>query len=79
VGIVEAAADELVALVKAMLGKFPGKAAVPVALAGGNLEPERALRPLVLERLRKLPRAAPVETALEPVLGALAIARKSSS
>jgi len=76
--IVEAAADELVALVRAMLGKFPGKTAVPVALAGGNLEPERALRPLVLERLRKLPRTAPVEAALDPVLGALAIARRGT-
>jgi len=77
-GIVEAAADELIALVRAMLGKFPGKAAVPVALAGGNLEPERALRALVLERLRKLHRAAPVEAALEPVLGALAMARRGA-
>jgi glucosamine kinase len=78
VGIAEAAADELVALVRALLGKFPGKAAVPVALAGGNLETDRALRPLVLERLRRLPRAAPVDTALEPVLGALAIARRGA-
>jgi N-acetylglucosamine kinase-like BadF-type ATPase len=75
-GIVEAAANELVAHVAALVHKFPGKAAVPVALAGGNLEPERALRPLVLARLGKVARVAPVEAPLDPVLGALALARR---
>ncbi len=78
-GITEAAADELVAHVAALVDKFPGKAAIPVALAGGNLEPERALRPLVLKRLQRLPRASAIETPLDPVLGALALARRARS
>jgi glucosamine kinase len=76
-GIAEAAADELVAHVAALVGRFRGKAAIPVALAGGNLEPERALRPLVLERLRPLPRVSPIVLPLDPVLGALALARRA--
>jgi len=77
--IVEAAAGELVAHVTALVGKFPGKVAIAVALAGGNLEPDRGLRPLVLGRLAKMARVAPVEAPLDPTLGALAMARRVHS
>lgn len=76
-GIAEAAATELVAHVTALVSKFPGKSAVQVVLAGGNLEPDRALRPLVIERLGKVARAALRQAPLDPVLGALALARKA--
>jgi len=76
--IVESAAEELASLVKAVLEKFPGKAGVPVALAGGNLQPDRALRPLLLARLGKVGRAAPVQAPLDPTLGALSLARRLS-
>ena len=76
--IVESAAEELASLVKAVLEKFPGKASVPVALAGGNLQPDRALRPLLLARLGKVGRAAPVQAPLDPTLGALSLARRLS-
>ncbi len=78
-GIAEAAADELVAHVAALVDKFSGKAAIPVALAGGNLEADRALRPLVLKRLGKVARVAPLVAPLDPVLGALALARRAPS
>jgi len=75
--MVESAADDLTSLVRSLVEKFPGKASVRVALVGGNLEPDRALRPLVLARLGKVARVTPVQAPLEPVLGALAIARRA--
>lgn len=74
--IAESAAEDLVAHVAALVSKFPGKGAIPVALAGGNLDPDRALRPLVLARLGKLARVSPREATLDPTLGALALARR---
>jgi hypothetical protein len=47
-----------------------------VALAGGNLGPDRALRLLVKERLARIPRAEPLDAVVQPVLGALALARR---
>lgn len=76
-GIVESAADDLASLALAIVEKFPGKSNVPVALAGGNLQPDRALRPLVLARLAKIGRASPVQAPLDPAMGALALARKA--
>lgn len=75
-GIAESAAEDLVAHVAALVSKFPGKSAIPVALAGGNLDPDRALRPLVLARLAKTARVSPREATLDPTLGALALARR---
>ena len=75
--IVEEAAATLVELVAPLLGHFPGKGSVPVALAGGNLAPERGLRAPVLARLRKNHRLAPREAPLDPAEGALAQARRA--
>ena len=77
-GIAESATEDLVAHVAALVSKFPGKSAIPVALAGGNLDPDRALRSLVLARLAKIARVAPREATLDPALGALALARRAS-
>ena len=77
--LVESAARDLVDLVRPLAAKFPAKTPVPVALTGGNLEPDRALRALVLTQLATMPAVKPVPDRLEPVLGALAVARRAAA
>ncbi|HEV8358285.1 MAG TPA: BadF/BadG/BcrA/BcrD ATPase family protein [Gemmatimonadales bacterium] len=71
------AADDLAALVGALLPAFGDHRPVPVALAGGLLAPGRPLRAPVLERLRKEPRLAPDEHPVDAAQGALAIAARA--
>lgn len=74
--IVDAAAEDLAGLVKPLLALFAPKGPVAVALAGGNLAPERGLRAPVLARLHKTSRLVLREGALDPAEGALAMARR---
>ncbi|MGQ0702144.1 MAG: N-acetylglucosamine kinase [Gemmatimonadales bacterium] len=75
-GIVAAAAEELAALVESLASLLGDSPAIPLALAGGNLDPGRGLRPAVLEVLEARPRFAIRTERLEPAEGALALARK---
>ena len=74
--IVEGAAEDLAGLVASLTGLFPGRGRVEVALAGGNLAPDRGLRAAVLTRLAKLTRVHAREAPLDPAEGALALARR---
>ncbi len=76
--LVDAAADDLAAMVHGLISRFSGKAAIPGALAGGNLAPDRALRMLLLDRLKRERRLEIREAPLEPAEGALAIARRAA-
>lgn len=75
--IVENAAEELAEMVASLLSLFGGKGRVELALAGGNLAPERGLRKPVLTRLKKTPRLSIREAVLDPAEGALALARRA--
>jgi glucosamine kinase len=74
--IVNRAADDLVELASALLTLFGPKKAVPLALAGGNLAPDRALRAPLLDRVKKVARFAVSPEPVVPAEGALAIARR---
>jgi N-acetylmuramic acid 6-phosphate etherase len=75
--IIEAAAEELSGLVAPLVGLFGGRGQIQLAMAGGNLAPDRGLRAPVLTRLRKTHRLAIREAPLDPAEGALALARRS--
>jgi N-acetylglucosamine kinase-like BadF-type ATPase len=77
-GIADTAAEELAAHVRALVGHFPGSGTIPVALAGGNLEPGRPLRDRVLTRLAGVSRVAAVEGPLDAAMGAIALARRAA-
>jgi glucosamine kinase len=74
--IVNDAAEDLAQLAASLLGVFGPKKPVPLALAGGNLAPNRGLRTPLLERLKKTPRLSVRPEPVEPAEGALAIARR---
>ena len=75
--IVAGAAEELAGLVASLLPLFGGgKGRIELALAGGNLAPERGLRAPVLAKLHKTPRLSIREAPLDPAEGALALARR---
>ncbi len=76
--LVDTAADELAGMVHALISRFPGKGAIPGALAGGNLGPDRPLRAPLLERLKRERRLEIREAPLDPAEGALAIARRAA-
>jgi len=75
--LVGQAVEELAGLVASLLARFGGSAAVPVALAGGNLAPDRGLRAPLLQKLRQVPRVSALDTTLDPAEGALAMARRA--
>jgi len=79
--IVASAADELAGLVASLLPLFGGgaKGRIELALAGGNLAPERGLRAPVLAKLHKTARLSIREAPLDPAEGALALARRLSA
>ena len=74
--IVESAAEDLVGLALPLIPLFGPRGPVQVALAGGNLAPERGLRAPVVTRMRGTPRLAIREAPLDPAEGALALARR---
>jgi len=74
--IVAAAADALAGHVVALVGLFGGRGQIPVALAGGNLAPDRGLRDPVRERLKRTARLAVRDMPLDPAEGALALGRR---
>jgi glucosamine kinase len=76
--IVDTAAEELAAHVRALTGHFPGAGRIPVALAGGNLEPGRPLRDPVLTRLAAVSRISVLEGPLDAAMGAIALARRAA-
>ena len=72
---VAAAADELVALVAALVRHFPGSGAVPVALAGGLLLPHSPLTAALRERLSaSVRRARLLPDRIDAAMGALRLA-----
>ena len=75
--LITQAVEELAALAAALVARFDGKAEVPVALAGGNLAPDRGLRAPLLHRLQRIPRLSVRDAALDPAEGALAMARRA--
>ena len=75
--LVESAAADLAGLVLPLLGVFGGRGAVPAALAGGNLAPDRGLRTPVLNQLRRIARLAVLDAEVHPAEGALALARRA--
>jgi N-acetylglucosamine kinase-like BadF-type ATPase len=77
-GLVEAAADDLAALVAPLIAAFSGKAAIPIALSGGHLAPGRPLRAPVEARLKRERRLEMLEAPLDPAEGALAMARRAT-
>jgi glucosamine kinase len=77
-GLVEAAADELAALVAPLITAFSGKGAIPIALTGGHLAPGRPLRAPVETRLKRERRLEILEAPLDPAEGALAMARRAT-
>ena len=76
-GIIEEAATALTELVAPLVALFGGRGQIKLALAGGNLAPDRGLRAPVLARLHKIHRLAVREDPLDPAEGALAMARES--
>jgi len=77
-GLVDAAADDLVALVAPLMAGFGGKGAIPLAMSGGHLAPGRPLRALVEVRLKRERRLEILEAPLDPAEGALALARRAT-
>ena len=75
-GIVDYAARELSQLVLSLLHHFPEKQPIPVAVTGGILSPDRALRSMVLSRLSEDARLNLIKFSIEPALGALHLAEK---
>ena len=78
-GIVDYAARELSQLVLSLLHHFPEEQPIQVAVTGGILSPERALRSMVLSRLSEDTRLNLIKFSIEPALGALHLAEKLSS
>lgn len=76
--IVDAAAGELAQLAAALLGIFPGKSPVALALTGGNLAPERGLRAPLAAKLAAHPRLHLRDDQFDPAEGALAIAKREA-
>jgi N-acetylglucosamine kinase-like BadF-type ATPase len=75
-GIVDYAARELSQLVLSLLHHFPEDQPIQVAVTGGILSPERALRSMVLSRLSEDTRLNLIKFSIEPALGALHLAEK---
>jgi glucosamine kinase len=75
-GIVDYAARELSQLVLSLLHHFPESQPIQVAVTGGILSPERALRSMVLSRLSEDTRLNLIKFSIEPALGALHMAEK---
>lgn len=75
-GIVDYAARELGQLVLSLLHHFPENQPIQVAVTGGILSPERALRSMVLSRLSEDTRLNLIKFSIEPALGALHLAEK---
>jgi glucosamine kinase len=73
--IVEDAARELAAHVQALVPKFSGNKAVKVVLGGGLLD-RAAYRRAVREELAHLHRVRAADDSLDPVTGALSMARR---
>jgi N-acetylglucosamine kinase-like BadF-type ATPase len=78
-GIVDYAARELAQLVLSLIHHFPGDDPIQVAVAGGLLTPERALRSMVLSRLEEEKRLNVIKFSIEPALGALHLAEKMAA
>ena len=76
--IIAQAAGSLAELVASLLGIFGKTGSIPVALAGGNLAADRALRIPVLDALKKTSRLSPQDKPLDPAEGALALARRAT-
>ena len=76
--IIARAAHDLAELVASLVGSYGTSGPIPVVLAGGNLTPGRALRPPVVEELKKIPRLTVQDRPLEPAEGALALARRAT-
>jgi glucosamine kinase len=77
-GIVDYAARELGQLVLSLLPHFPPDGNIAVAVTGGILAPDRALRSMVLDRLSEEKRLTLITFSIEPALGALHLAEKLS-
>jgi N-acetylglucosamine kinase-like BadF-type ATPase len=75
--IIEAAAESLAGLVIPLVSRFAGRGHIALAVAGGNLAPERGLRVPVLAKLRRINRLTVREDPLDPAEGALAMARRT--
>ncbi|NOT09543.1 MAG: hypothetical protein HOP28_15235 [Gemmatimonadales bacterium] len=75
--IMDRAADDLTTLATSLLAEFGDLAPVPIALAGGNIEPGRGLRSFLESTLRAVPRLAVSDVVLRPAEGALALARRA--
>lgn len=75
--LVERAASDLAAHVRALLPHFPGEAPVPVALAGGLVRGSQPVRQAVTRRLAaEVARARVTTTLVEPPRGALLLASR---
>jgi len=72
------AGDELSELAQVVIARlFPEKAAVPVAMSGGVFHNSRQVRETFISRLNALRSGVVVNAdVVDPVLGALALARK---
>lgn len=75
-GIADYAARELSQLALSLLQHFPENQPIQVAVTGGILSPERALRSMVLSRLSEDTRLNLIKFSIEPALGALHLAEK---
>lgn len=75
--LVEQAAEDLAGLVIPLVEQFGNRGSIQVALAGGNLAPDRGLREPVLTRLKRAHRLAVLDGPLDPAQGALALARRA--
>ena len=71
------AVEDLVALAGALVPAFGKKVPIAAAVTGGLLGPGRPLHDALLARLRKDKHYSPDGRAIDPALGALAIARRS--
>jgi glucosamine kinase len=76
--LVTSAARSLAELAASLVSVYGKSGAIPVALAGGNLAPGRALRAPVLDLLKKAARLSPRDEPLDPAEGALALARRAT-
>lgn len=74
--IITEAAKSLGELAGSMVGFFGKSGPISVAMAGGNLSAGRSLRAPVLALLKKATRLSPIDAALDPAEGALALARR---
>jgi N-acetylglucosamine kinase-like BadF-type ATPase len=78
-GIVDYAARELSQLALSLLPYFPEDQPIQVAVTGGILSPDRALRAMILDRLAEDTRLNLIRFSIEPALGALHMAERLSS